>query len=103
MKAPRPCANPPCANIIGPELRKPGAPRIYCSAECRRTVRNARQVAASTGRRYPPPVLVRTRAQQLRAYFDLLVRLAQGAEGERLADLLSRIERTLTVMEAEAR
>ena len=101
MKPPRPCANPPCYNTIDPELRK-GAPRIYCSAECRRAVRNARQVAANTGRRYPPPVLIKTRAQHLRAYFDLLMRLAQRAEGERLTGLLSRMERTLSAMEAQA-
>lgn len=43
----------------------------------------------------------KTRAQQIRAYFDLLMKLAQDAEGARREDLLNRIERTLAAMEAE--
>lgn len=50
-----------------------------------------------------PVPAAKTRAQQIRDYFDLLMRLARGAEGERRDDLFDRIERAIAMGEAEAK
>ena len=95
------CGNPRCGNVIEADPHKRGGRRIYCSKKCGNAVNNARYTARRAGRQYPPPVVARTRAQQLRAYFDLLMRLTQKARGEQLNDLFDRLERTLTEIDAE--
>lgn len=85
------CANPQCGKTF-PVAVRPGGVPAHCSAKCRNAVSWARY----TGRKLQPPSAVKTRAEQLRAYFGLLMRLAEHAEDkQRRDDLFDRIERTL--------
>lgn len=58
-------------------------------------VHSPRKYAAPTR----PPAAPPTQREQVSAYFRMLIKLAGTAEGERLQDLLDRIERTIAFAE----
>jgi hypothetical protein len=102
----RVCANPRCGNLIVRRSHFGPDPK-YCSSACWGTATTARKYRTPP---FPAPAAplpappVKTRAQQLREYFELLVRLAEKAEDkQRRDDLFDRIERTLKAIEGEDR
>lgn len=59
-------------------------------------VHSPRKYAAPT---HPPTAAVTRLREQVSAYFRLLIKLADTAEGERREDLFNRIERTIAFAE----
>lgn len=103
-RAPHTCGNPDCGNVIVKTADRGRMP-TYCSVKCRSIVSCHRNAAARAGHPWPPQAVTTdttTRAGQLRAYFDLLIGLAEKAEDKQQRDsLFDRIEQTLTAFEAE--